>query len=74
MKRYNYYGDPMADCYCEMEEADEGDYICYGDHLKELAKLKAERDAIIATFQRVEAREKENPYSYSRLTKNVGRK
>lgn len=39
MKRYDFIGDNIASCYCDMEERENGSYVEYDDMVNLLKKL-----------------------------------
>ena len=46
VKRYGFRKDPMADCYCDMEETDRGGYVTEEEY-ESLRSRLAEADALL---------------------------
>lgn len=39
IRRYKFCLDPMADCFCDVEPDDDGEYVLYEDHEKLVAEI-----------------------------------
>lgn len=70
VKRYGFRKDPMADCYCDMEETDRGGYVTEEDY-ESLRSRLAEAEAALRRIAEFGKRNSGCGYSCARMAEEA---